>query len=43
MTPELIGAYAAGIVAIIGAIFNGIALIRHVSNTNAHDRTGTGN
>lgn len=38
-SPEVIAALAAGIAGIIGAIFNGIALLRHTSNPDAHADT----
>jgi hypothetical protein len=35
-TPPVIAALSAGITAVIGAVFNGIALLRHASNPQAH-------
>lgn len=34
--PEVIAALTAGVIGIIGAVFNGIALLRHTSNPDAH-------
>lgn len=40
MTVAIIGAYGAAAVAIIGAIFNGLALLKHASTPDAHQQAG---
>lgn len=40
MTPELIGAYAAAAVAVIGAVFAGLAQLRHQNDPGAHGGQG---